>query len=300
MLVPGYTHSPIPVTKKKERLLFLLRNYFVTPQSPGEDLLDFAAQSLGFQGEREVAEAMVDPEDGNAAMLRDLCFFPGEDLRRRLLPVWAGRPWSESAIYDVAGSLLQAGLSFTMSSEEGWEFRFPFTAKEIRRLVDRLFLQRKVDVYLWEQLGSRLPKGVAENCWLRLWTCGVDTVGERARVLDRLVSGEGGSAYFNDYFHLVTEVMAEVSEEVLWPEPLLRRRRNLERTVLAARRVAAALERGTMETLLLSGSRVVDADPDQALQSLCLAEWLLYRLWPGSLPAGTEVESRDFSCFHEE
>ncbi|TYT74060.1 hypothetical protein [Desulfobotulus mexicanus] len=287
----GYT---APVSGRGEQMLNFLKLYFQTPRALGSEVEAFAADTLGYGDAGAVSLIMTSAGDGDSAMLKDLWIFPDKTLRQQLADVWRGRGWQASDIRNLRTVLWQEQPFARLETSEGQVLDIPLSVEEIGYFVERLYLHRNIDPELWGEIRSLHPESFAMEAVLTLWTSGMDILQGRAEALKRLVEKEKGSQHFSEFFNLMVKVMAEAPMDASWPLPLLHARRRLEQRFSGAKRVAAALERGTIETLLLSGDRVLDADPEKAAQELNLAEMLLHRLWPGALPWDSGVQSREF------
>jgi hypothetical protein len=277
----------------RDRLVAFLES----PRPPGKALRVFAEDALGIETVEDLALAMTEEENGG--ILKELWLFPDEDLRLSLLPFWKGRGWDAPALAWLCTSLQENTPSAILDLGQGKTLVLPLDGKMLVSFVKRLSLERHVDSDLWKQMDAVLPENLLAFCRNRLWTLGVDTVKPGAGVLERLLAFSSDPPFFRASFILMTEILAEVSGVEVWPQPLLRARRRMERTVLSARRIQAALERGNMETFLLSGGRVVHGDAEEAARKLFLADTLMHRLWPGILPLEAPLEARAFGAPEE-
>ncbi|TWI76828.1 hypothetical protein LZ24_00450 [Desulfobotulus alkaliphilus] len=278
---------------REGKMLNAVRLFFQTPRPAGSEVEALAADVFGYAGVGEAASLMVSGPDEASVMLKDLWMFPDRAFRQGLVDIWGGRGWEASGIRNLCTALFQE-QPFARLDTGGVIVDLPLSAAEISHFVGRLCLHRHMAPELLEEIRSIEPLSLAMDMVLTLWTSGMDVLEGRAEILKRLVAKEKGNQHFSEFFNLMVKVMAEAPMDVPWPQPLLHARRRLEQRYSGAKRVAAALERGTMETLLLSGDRVLDADPERVAEELYLAESLLHSLWPGALPWDAGVQSREF------
>lgn len=263
------------------------------PRPVSGEILEFAETVLGIDALSSVLSCLQDSQDSDGDLLRALFWFPETSLLQSLVFLFQETEWTKEAVDALAASLFRNLEGVTVwHPETGEKVSIPFTKEDVMLYVGRLHLDRKRDVSLFSMICDRVTD--AKGLFVRLWQMEVAVVGERAHALRRFLLGvDEGDPLFETGLSVLLTVMGQVSSDTPWPAPLLTARRRWEREALSAKRVTEALEKGNVETFLLSGGRVLATDPAVAEANGKVADLLLHRLWPGSLPR--EAVAREFT-----
>lgn len=202
-----------------------------------------------------------------------LLFFPDEAVQLEVEELLAGRALTPAQVAELAARLAAPPLTVAFELPEGrGRIELAFTAARARQWVEHLRLTRAVPRELEAAIACALSSPAA-NRWRLIWRNArlrpapavVDFLGRLIPAFDPCErQGRDGLAF-------LLEFLRETGDDADIHRGLAERKRRLAAALARSRRQEAALTRGTMETLIGRGGRLVAVDKGETRRQM---DWI--------------------------
>ena len=248
-----------------DRLAVRLRDILARGVTVGAETLGFIASTLPAAGGGDLGQLVAADGGAEVESVLALLFFPDEGVQLELEELLVGQALTPAQAEVLAARLAAPPLSVAFELPGGRSrLQLAMSAERARQFVGHLRLTRAVPPALQEAIAASLSSPEA-NRWRLLWRnarcrpapAAVDFLGRLLAAFDvRERPGRGGLEF-------MLEVLTETGADADIYGRLSERKRRLADALARGRRQQAELARGTMETLIARGGRLVAVDAEE-------------------------------------
>ncbi len=262
--------SDPPSAADPDRLAAWLRAILARGFTVGADTLGFIESALPAAGAGDPGALFAEDAGAEAESVLALLFFPDEAVQLELEELLAGQALTPEQVEVLAARLVAPPIAVVFELPNGrGRLELTLTAARARQWVEHLRLTRAVPRALEAAIAATLSSPDAIR-WRLIWRnarcrptpAAVDFLGRLLSAFDgRERQGRAGLEF-------LLEFLRETGADADIYRCLAARKRRLADTLVRHRRQQAELARGTMETLIARGGRLVAVDVEETRRQM--------------------------------
>ena len=294
--------------KNKEILINLLADLLTREISLSNDVRHYIDSTFAVASIDELIEALMDPDNCEAATAIELIFFPDETTQEQIEPILAKTNITESDEADIIRRLCRQNICAPISfPKRRGKANLPVPESAVRQFIARLHLVRSIP----QRLAAIIDECIADaetacRIRVRLRNARIAQSENQVDFLATLIQSlraTSGDDHFWPLLDLAIELLEQTDPAANIYDALMAHKQFLIKSIRATEKNHQALESNTVEALIMKGINISSDSIDAArkkidrIDRICIAAYgkteFLSALDPAGQPIDLDVQGKD-------